>query len=328
MRSVILAVCLLLGTCVCAAADISVGIRLPGISIGINMPRYPDLAVIPGYPVYYAPDADSNFFFYDGLYWVYADDRWYASSWYNGPWDVVDQDSVPYFILRVPVRYYRRPPVYFRGWAAEAPPRWGEHWGRQWEQRRGGWDRWDRASAPAPAPLPTYQRAYAGSRYPSVDQQSSLHGQNYRYQPREPVVQREYQKMPGLRAPVQAPAQRPERDARGAAPPNAPRPGVSLPAGGAGAQGRQDLQRPYDRNAAQPPREGRGAPPDYGRGGGDNRYARPDRGPPSREAQPQRSRGQNDEKPGNAAPRDKGGNGDRGERNDRGGDGGRPDRDR
>ena len=285
MRSVILAVCLLLGTCVCAAADISVGIRLPGISIGINMPRYPDLAVIPGYPVYYAPDADSNFFFYDGLYWVYADDRWYASSWYNGPWDVVDQDSVPYFILRVPVRYYRRPPVYFRGWAAEAPPRWGEHWGRQWEQRRGGWDRWDRASAPAPAPLPTYQRAYAGSRYPSLDQQSSLHGQNYRYQPREPVVQREYQKMPGLRAPVQPPA-----------------------------QGRQDLQRPYDRNAAQPPREGRGAPPD--------------RGPPSREAQPQRSREQNGERPGNAAPRDNRGNGDRGDRNDRGGDGGRPERDR
>jgi len=282
MRSVILAVSLLLGTAICSAADVSVGIRLPGISIGINMPRYPDLVAIPGYPVYYAPDVDSNFFFYDGLYWVYADDRWYASSWYNGPWDVVDEDSVPYFILRVPVRYYRRPPAYFRGWAAEAPPRWGEHWGRQWEQRRGGWDRWDRASTPPPAPLPTYQRAYSGNRYPSADQQSSLHGQNYRYQPRDAVVQREYQKMPGLRTPVQMPP---------------------------------------------PPRGQRGAPPNSGTAGGEDRNARPDRGPPSREAQPQRSRQQGGERPRNASPRDKREDADRGDRNDKRGDGGRPDRD-
>ena len=35
---------------------------------------------------------------------------------------------VPLFILRVPVRYYRQPPVYFREWRSNAPPGlWGEH---------------------------------------------------------------------------------------------------------------------------------------------------------------------------------------------------------
>ena len=44
---------------------------------------------------------------------------------------------LPLYVLRVPVRYYRSPPAYFRGWRAEAPPRWGDHWGNDWQQRRG-----------------------------------------------------------------------------------------------------------------------------------------------------------------------------------------------
>jgi hypothetical protein len=54
-----------------AVAQVSIGIGLPGVSIGINLPYYPDLVRVPGYPVYYAPRLDSNFFFYDGMYWVY-----------------------------------------------------------------------------------------------------------------------------------------------------------------------------------------------------------------------------------------------------------------
>jgi hypothetical protein len=92
------------------------------------------------------------------------------------------------FLLRVPVRYYRQPPAYFRGWGPDAPPRWGQHWGNDWERQRGGWDRWDRASAPRPAPLPVYQKKYSGNRYPHPEQQQALHGQNYRYQPRDAEV--------------------------------------------------------------------------------------------------------------------------------------------
>jgi flagellar biosynthesis GTPase FlhF len=165
----------------------------PGVNIGIHYSTYPDLVRIPGYPVYYAPQVDSNYFFYDGLYWVFQGDNWYASSWYNGPWDRVGYYDVPVYILRVPVRYYRQPPPYFRGWRADAPPRWGDHWGRDWEQRRSGWDRWDRGSVPAPAPLPTYQRNYSGDRYPrAVEQQHTIRSENYRYQPREPVTQQHF----------------------------------------------------------------------------------------------------------------------------------------
>jgi len=113
-----------------ATAQISIGIGVPSLDIGIHFPALPSLTIVPGTPVYYAPSVDTNFFFYDGMYWVYKDDNWYASSWYNGPWAAVDPTIVPDFLLRVPVRYYRRPPPYFRGWAESAPPRWGEHWGQ------------------------------------------------------------------------------------------------------------------------------------------------------------------------------------------------------
>jgi hypothetical protein len=176
-----------------SSSHVAVGMGYPGVNIGINYSTYPDFVRIPGYPVYYAPRVDSNYFFYDGLYWVFQSDNWYVSSWYNGPWDSVGYYDVPAYVLRVPVRYYRQPPPYFRGWRADAPPRWGDHWGRDWEQRRSGWDRWDRAAAPAPAPLPTYQRNYSGDRYPrAVEQQHTIRSENYRYQPREPVTQQHF----------------------------------------------------------------------------------------------------------------------------------------
>jgi hypothetical protein len=191
MRYGLIALWLLACSATTAVAQLSINFGSPGVSIGINLPVYPTLQRVPGYPVYYAPGVDSNYFFYDGLYWVYDGDNWYASSWYNGPWRIIDRFDVPVFLLRVPVRYYHRPPAYFRGWRASDAPRWGEHWGNSWEQRRSGWDRWDRKAAPAPAPLPTYQRQYSGTRYPQQTQQVTIQTQNYRYQPRDTVA-REY----------------------------------------------------------------------------------------------------------------------------------------
>jgi hypothetical protein len=189
MRYGLIVLWMLLCSVTSAAAQVSVGIGLPGVSIGFNVPSYPEFVQVPGYPVYYAPRLNANFFFFDGMYWVYRGDNWYASSWYNGPWALVAPDAVPPFVLRIPVRYYRDPPRYFRGWQPDAAPRWGEHWGHDWEQRRSGWDRWNRGSAPAPAPLPEYQRRYSGDRYPRAEQQQALHGQNYRYQSRDTSVQ-------------------------------------------------------------------------------------------------------------------------------------------
>lgn len=187
MRHLLLALTLLLTGLPAAQAQVS-------ISIGIHLPVYPEFRRVPGYPVYYAPNAPGNYFFYDGLYWVFEGDNWYASDWYNGPWQMIDPYSVPLFVLRVPVRYYRRAPDDFRRWRPDAPPRWGERWGRDWEDRRAGWDRWDRRAVPAPAPLPRYQARYPQSRYPQEwEQQRAIRSQNYQYRPREPIAREQYQ---------------------------------------------------------------------------------------------------------------------------------------
>lgn len=203
------------------------------VHVGVDFSSYPRLARVPGYPVYYSPGAPANLFFYDGLYWLYLDDGWYASTWYNGPWSWVDPFDVPLFVLRVPVRYYVVPPPYFRGWRGEAPPRWGEHWGADWDRRRPDWDRWDRRHTPPPAPLPVYQRAYGADRYPSPEEQRRLQQRQYHYRPREPVAQTQ------LHAPVPAAAQ-PRPPAAAAPEPKVERPRMEPPS------------RPVD---ATPPRQ-------------------------------------------------------------------------
>lgn len=237
-----------------AQATVSLGVALPGVSIGIQMSNYPELQRVPGYPVYYAPGAQSNYFFYDGLYWVYQGDDWYSSGWYNGPWQGVSRDLVPVYLLRVPVRYYRQPPAYFQAWSGDAPPRWGERWGGGWQQRREGWDRWNPRTAPAPAPLPSYQGKYPQSRYPQdLRQQEAIRSEQYRYQPRDPVARQQAQPQPpGMAprpqepvrtapAPLPAPARNPPPDelSRGRPPqPGMPadidrtvRPPVAMPPG-------------------------------------------------------------------------------------------------
>jgi hypothetical protein len=221
---------------------------------------YPQLVLVPGYPVYYAPQVNSNYFFYDGMYWLYQGDNWYASPWYNGPWQLVAPQAVPLFVLRVPVRYYRRPPAYFRGWRADAPPRWGEHWGNTWEQSHQGWDTWNRGSVPPPAPLPVYQRQYSGSRYPRPEQQQTLQSQNYRYQPHDAVVQQAPQVQsapaPSPQGRQAAPKERgsSQQDQPGSRPPSSVQQGAApAPPGQSQQKGSRDGQKPAAAQAPHPP---------------------------------------------------------------------------
>lgn len=246
----LIALCLLLCAATTAPAQVSIGISTPNVSIGINLPLYPELVPVPGYPVYYAPQVAANYFFYDGMYWVFWNDNWYASYWYNGPWSYVEPVFVPVFILRIPVRYYVRPPVYFHGWRHDAPPRWGHHWGPNWEKRRHGWDRWNRAYVPPRAPLPTYQRQYSGDRYPRLEQQRSLQRQHYRYEPRNEKVRRVYRQQvergapaPDQRRRVQEPPMRSpqQRDIRPSQPPRQISPAGPRPQ--SQPRGRDDYQR-------------------------------------------------------------------------------------
>jgi hypothetical protein len=241
MRNLLVVLWMLLCSIPSAVAQVNVGIGLPGVNIGINLPLYPELVPVPGYPVYYAPYVSSNYFFYDGMYWVYQRDNWYASSWYNGPWGLVPPETVPLFILRVPVRYYRQPPAYFRGWVSGAPPRWGEHWGNSWAQSHAGWDNWNRGSVPAAAPLPAYQRQYSGSRYPHPQQQQLMQSQNYRYQPQDAVVQQHYQAQRIQSAPAPSSSQ----DQKSAGRPSSSRQSAApIPRGQTAQSGDTNVQKP------------------------------------------------------------------------------------
>jgi hypothetical protein len=195
MRKLLIAACMAVAGVVVsvpASAQLSFGYSSGGVHLGINIPVYPRLAPIPGYPVYYAPNLDQNYFFYDGYYWLFYNDQWYQSEWYNGPWYLVPPDYVPLYVLRVPVRYYHRRPAYFRGWALNEPPRWDVHWGRSWHEHHRDWNRWDRRHVPSRAPLPDYQRHYSGNRYPDREHQREEHRRNYRYTPRDYVQHQQH----------------------------------------------------------------------------------------------------------------------------------------
>ncbi len=230
-----------------AAAQVSVSIGLPHVSIGINLPLYPELVQVPGYPVYYAPQVSANYFFYDGYYWVFQDDYWYASNWYNGPWWLVEPDYVPLFILRIPVVYYRQPPQFFFGWHSYEPPRWGQHWGNDWNRRHRDWDRWQRSSTPPPAPRPEYQRKYTGTSYPRGGEQQNLHQRYYRYQPRDSRVREHVQ--PRVERKGSLPDQRGRRDEpamRNPGSQQSPRPESSRQSGWPGPQSQPGLQEPQE----------------------------------------------------------------------------------
>lgn len=194
--------CVLTALLLCAsfpAQALSFSFGSSDFSIGLNVPTYPELVPIPGYPAYYAPNLDANYFFYDGMYWIFRDDNWYASTWYDGPWGRVDEFDVPLYVLRIPVRYYRRPPSYFSSWTIDRAPRWGEHYGNAWSQRRLGWDHYSRSKVPRRPPLPAYQRGYSGQHYPNAQEQNNLHQRNYNYRPQTQAVRQGYQQLQNQR---------------------------------------------------------------------------------------------------------------------------------
>ena len=132
-RSLVMGV--LTGALLVAAAPIPVhGQVRVGVNIGIQLPGPPALVVVPGAPVYYAPRAPANVFFYAHQYWAFANGGWYVGPGWSGPWAVVEPVYVPVPILRVPVRYYRAPPPGWKGWRRAAPPQWGAYYGREWRE--------------------------------------------------------------------------------------------------------------------------------------------------------------------------------------------------
>lgn len=121
-----------------------------GVNIDLLLPGPPSLVVVPGAPVYYAPQAPANVFFFAHQYWAFAGGGWYVGPGWSGPWVVVEPAYVPVPLLRVPVRYYRAPPPGWKGWRRGAPPQWGAQYGHAWREDarerswREGEEHWNR----------------------------------------------------------------------------------------------------------------------------------------------------------------------------------------
>ncbi len=96
-----------------------------GLNIDFNLIAQPQLVVVPGTPVAYAPTVPANYFFY------------------NGPWLALSPAHVPGPLLRVPVRYYRAPLSQWQHWQRAQPPRWAPVWGQRWPDHGRGPQRGD-----------------------------------------------------------------------------------------------------------------------------------------------------------------------------------------
>jgi hypothetical protein len=101
------------------ASDVKINIGLGVPPIVLTAP--PQLVVVPGTPVYYAPDVSANLFFYKGRYYTVANSVWSMAPAYGGPWTVIQIGQVPAPVVAVPVEYYKIPPGQLK---KHGPPPW------------------------------------------------------------------------------------------------------------------------------------------------------------------------------------------------------------
>jgi hypothetical protein len=113
------AVALLFWGASATASDIKINIG-PGVP-PIVLTAPPQLVVVPGTPIYYAPDVSANLFFYKGNYYTVANGVWAMAPAYTGPWAVIQIGQVPPPVVAVPVEYYKIPPGQLK---KHGPPPW------------------------------------------------------------------------------------------------------------------------------------------------------------------------------------------------------------
>jgi YXWGXW repeat-containing protein len=106
-----------------AAGALSTPVAQAGVNVNVNVgvpvppppvivaPAPPRVVVVPGSPVYYAPDGNVNLFLYGGRYYTFHEGHWFMGPKHNGPWTFVSVDHVPAPVVAVPARYYRVAPA-------------------------------------------------------------------------------------------------------------------------------------------------------------------------------------------------------------------------
>jgi hypothetical protein len=106
-----------------AAVNVNVNVGPPPVVFA----EPPHLVVVPGSPVYYAPEVDYNVFVYRNHYWSLHDGAWFYAPTHRGPWRVVESAQVPRAVRAVPVKYYKVPPGHAKKFAEHCPPGHAKH---------------------------------------------------------------------------------------------------------------------------------------------------------------------------------------------------------
>src|SRR5678816_321541 len=65
-------------------SSVGAGRATAGLNIDFNLIAQPQLVVVPGTPVAYAPAVPANYFFYNRQYYLFADGGWFVAGGYNG----------------------------------------------------------------------------------------------------------------------------------------------------------------------------------------------------------------------------------------------------
>jgi len=97
-----------------AHADVSIGINVAVPAPPPVVVTAPQLVVVPGSSVYYAPGVSYNLFVFGGRYYSFHEGAWFYSPTGRGGWTVVAPERVPRPVLSVPVTYYKIPPGHAR----------------------------------------------------------------------------------------------------------------------------------------------------------------------------------------------------------------------
>jgi len=96
-----------------AGVNVQVGISVPLPNVVISAP--PAVVLIPGTPVYYAPDVGIDIFFYSGHWYRPYEGGWYRATYYNGPWGYLPPARVPAVFTHLPPPgYHNIPPGHQR----------------------------------------------------------------------------------------------------------------------------------------------------------------------------------------------------------------------
>jgi hypothetical protein len=92
-----------------AGAEVTINIGVPPPP-AVVLPAPPRLVIVPGQPVFYAPEVPYNYFVYGDRHYIFRDGRWFFARTYRGPWRIIATDRVPRQVVAVPVKYYKVPP--------------------------------------------------------------------------------------------------------------------------------------------------------------------------------------------------------------------------